>query len=431
MNKLKVGCGFRSGWRVAVLLVVLLAGNVRADEPQSARFLLVFETSPAFKKNLPTIRQTLGRLFGSNLQGEIKTDDDLAVWTVDKELHTATFALANWEPDEAGIYGDRLVKFLEGQKTSRQASLNALQPLLNRVVKDSQRLTVLIFCDTDSRLVGTPYDSGVNEIITNAAAKNKGPAASFIIVLRAYHGAYLGCSVNRAGGLNFPKFPVPKPEPVKPVVPPAPKPEPIVVKTGPSMIIVGTKEEPNVPAAKPAIAPASVPAAPPPPNGAVTTPVSPVITPAAAASTPAAVAPPVAPVAPPVSPKPAAPVPTPIAPVPVVPETAPIVPSGIPPVVATSTPATAVAPEPAKPAPPVAPVAAAPAAVPVASGTPTNPPVAVVPAPTANGGWLLPLALAAVALLAAAVIVLALVVRARRPHGSLITSSMQDHEDRD
>jgi len=233
----------------SLLLLLTVASGQAADEPQPGRFLLIFDNSPMLKKNLPQIRQTLDKLFANNLQHEIQDNDDLGVWTVDQSLHTGEFPLASWSPADSAMYAERLGDFLDQQKSTRHASLANVQPLLNRVAKNSERLTVLIFCD--SRLLGTPYDSGVNEIITNTAARAKGAPAPLILVLRAYHGVYLGCSVNRSETLNFPKFPPPpKPEPppvVKPAAVPAPPPvvRPVAISV-PSLIIVGTNAVTNV-----------------------------------------------------------------------------------------------------------------------------------------------------------------------------------------
>ena len=65
----------------------------------------------------------LGAIFASNLQGELKTGDDLAVWTVDSALHTGTFPLESWSSDGAEEYATRLNDFLGGQKYRHSASL--------------------------------------------------------------------------------------------------------------------------------------------------------------------------------------------------------------------------------------------------------------------------------------------------------------------
>src|ERR1039457_1085065 len=107
MNILTAQHFFRTAWRRGRLLAGIWAasGGRPADAPEPGRFLLVFETSPALKKNLPAVRQTLNVLFASNLQNEMQENDDLAVWTADQDLHTGTFPLASWSPADAASRG--------------------------------------------------------------------------------------------------------------------------------------------------------------------------------------------------------------------------------------------------------------------------------------------------------------------------------------
>jgi hypothetical protein len=387
MNHLTAQHFVRKAWRWGVLLAaVLLVAGGRARAAESGRFLLVFETSSGLKKNLPLVKQTLDGLFSSNLQHEMQENDDLAVWTVDQDLHPGIFPLAGWSPDDAAMYSARLKDFLGHQKFSRHASLAAIQPLLNRVVKSSERLTVLIFCDGRSKLVGTPYDDGINGIFEKKPADGKAGPAMFILVLRSYRGEYLGGSVNRSEPLNFPKFPPPKPEP--PVVKPAPVIVPAVVAPAvvpvapvPPLIIVGTKVGTNLsaltePAPRPKMPPATNPPAAIPPATS-----QPAISPAIVSNPPA--------------------------PVSLAPAPAPIIQKKS-------------APELQPPAP--------------ALVAPTNPPSASNPATAAtvaadtssDAGFQRLIFIGSGLLVAALVLVVWLAVRSRRPRGSLISSSMQD-----
>jgi len=415
MNISKTGHFFRTACRLATLLAVLLAGGVsRAQSQQPARYLLIFETSPVMKKNLPLIRQMLGEMFSSNLQNQMKTGDDLAVWTVDETLHTGTFPLQSWTPDNAADYTDQLNDFLGHQKYRRKASLAGIQPLLDHVVQNSEKLTVLIFCDGQARISGTPYDSGMSDILTNAMARLNGVEKPFVIVLRSYHGEYLGCSVNRSGLLNFPPFPAPPPPPQpQPVVKAVPAPAPAPV-TGPvvtpiqALVIIGTNASTNASAlVKPAAAVAPGPNIAPAAASVPPPPVSPAVTAPAAPTTPASIilsGPPPTPAPVAAAPVQATPAPAPIsAPQNTIPPQTPV---GGAPVV--ESPPAGVTPSPAQ----AAPVSGSLAAVPGAAAPDT--------------GYLWPLVIAGIALLAAVVIVFWLVMRGRRPQGSLITSSMQD-----
>jgi len=379
-------------------LLALLPWHLRAEGTQPHRDLLIFELSPTMKKDQAATRETLAKLFASNMDNEMHPGDDIAVWTVDDGLHSATDLISSWEPEEAAIYTGKVWEFLSQQKYSRHASLAPIEPSLDRVMRKCQHLTVLIFCDSNARLQGTPFDAEINEDITNTAAKFKGGPIPLVVVMRAYNGEYIGSSVNRTMPFNFPKFPAPA-KSTAPVVTasattsaPPKRIEGPIVKPIPAMIIVGTNAGTDISMLTNTPPPRPAPVPPPPPKPSIATP------PAQSAATNAAAVPampaqPSASVAATPSAPPPSPTPTPApAPVPAAPQVAPSVPPAAPPVVAQS----------------------------------NN----VFAASAAQQRWpstLVPLIIG-VGALATALVIVGRIVSTRRPRSSLITSSMHDEQ---
>ena len=366
----------RPGWLfVAVYLLVCSPARAEIEE----RWLLVFDTSAEMKKRLPGVEATVKTFLGTSGGGQIHADDSVGVWTFCRQLHTGKFPLTTWKPERSSETISNLVKFVHHEWFSGETSLAALQPALNKVIADSDRLTVVIFCDGNSRIDWTPYDLGINQTFQQNFAERKKTRQPFVLLLRTQQGKFTGCTVNfPPSEINVPTFP-PWPEPPKPVVdlpPPAPAPVPVIPKPTvvpvPALIIVGTHVGTNVDDLKKITAPATNP-----------------------------VAKTVAPNQRPTNP----PKPTP----------APIIPA-----VTSQTPTPAPAPTNiAKPAP-AAPVTEAvkPAA------PPTNPARAMVPPQNNNDSSRLRWWLGGGALLAVAVLIWMAVARSRRPHNSLITDSL-------
>jgi hypothetical protein len=134
-------------------------------------------------------------------------------------------------------------------------------------VQSSDRLTVLIFCDGDGEIVGTPYDSGINRAFQQQQADRKKARQPFIIVLRSQLGRYVGCTMDWPAGLvSLPAFPpLPPPPPNEPAGAPPPPPPPVV--TAPPLIVIGTKVGTNL--LPPAPAPVPRPTTNPPPPAIV------------------------------------------------------------------------------------------------------------------------------------------------------------------
>ena len=142
-----------------------------------------------------------------------------------------------------------------------------MQPLLNQVVQESQRLTVVIFCDGMGEIHGTPYDPGINQLFQQRQGERLKARLPIVIGLRAQRGQYAGCQVSfPPDPVSLPEFP-PLPKVAAPVAD-APAPASPTPSSVPPLIIVGTTITNRVPPPQPKPAPAS-----PPPMTVTSTPV--------------------------------------------------------------------------------------------------------------------------------------------------------------
>jgi hypothetical protein len=246
--------------RAARMVVVLLAGifltaSARA-QTSPERFLFIFDTSAAMKKRLPAVDKAIDTMLALSLGGRLHYGDDVGVWTFDHELRTGEFPLQSWSPDNAATFAANLKTFLGKQRYANGTTFDALQPLLNQVVRSSERLTVLIFCDGQNEISWTPYDTGINQLFQQRQAERKKLNEPFVLVLRSQRGEFTGCVVgfppDAINVPDFPPLPAPAPTPL-----PAPTNQPVVapVVPTPSLIIIGTKVGTNLPPPEPTPAP--------------------------------------------------------------------------------------------------------------------------------------------------------------------------------
>ena len=243
---------FLRGLRVAAILLTLifLVPVLRAqptEQTVKSRFLFVFDTSKSMKPRLESVEIQLKKLLATSLNGQLHVGDSIGVWTFGQDLRTKEFPLQVWDPDNAVGIASNLVKFVGRQSYGKASRLEVLQPLLNRVVQDSERLTVVIFTDGGSKISGTPSDDAINHFLQENSAQQKKAREPLVIVLRTQLGAYVGT----AGSLppqsvSVPPFP-PLPQPPPPPAPKptnAPPPAPVVI--GKPLIIIGKKPAPIV-----------------------------------------------------------------------------------------------------------------------------------------------------------------------------------------
>jgi len=239
---------------------MLLTSTLQAQPAASSvdnRFLLVFDTSSAMKTRVPATQYAVERLFFSMMNGELHPGNTLGVWTFDRKLHIGEFPLQSWLPQNAAMIASNITSFVKLQRYSKSTRLDVIMPEVNNLVQDSERLTVLIFCDGEGEIKGTPYDNAINATFKQNERALRKADQTFIVVLRTQFGQYTGYTVNSSAvGVNFPAFP-PLPRPPQPVAPvetnqPPPPPSPVI--TGPPLVIVGTKVGTNLLPALPATA---------------------------------------------------------------------------------------------------------------------------------------------------------------------------------
>jgi hypothetical protein len=271
--------------RRARMTTVLIAGIFLAlmlhahptEQTVQSRFLFIFDTSSAMKSRVDAVQKALDTMLATSLSGQLHAGDSMGVWTFNQDLRPGDFPLQNWDPSDAVMIASNLTKFIGEQHYAKSGSFAALQSLLNRIVLGSERLTVVVFCDGETPISGTPFDAGINQAFQEKLAKQKSAHQPFVIVLRSQLGQYVNCTMGfPPQPVTFSEFP-PLPEPPSP---PAPKltnaPASGLAPVVPSLIIVGTKvgsslaqlttaptNLPPVTNQPPAIEPAPLPVAPP------------------------------------------------------------------------------------------------------------------------------------------------------------------------
>ena len=244
----------------AGMFLVSTAPAQPAANPVSGRFLLVFDTSSAMKDREPATQYAIERLFFAVMNGQLHPGDTIGVWAFDRKLRTGEFPLKHWQSEDAATIATDITNLVGRQHYSRSTRFDAIIPELNLLVQNSERLTVLIFCDGEGEIKGTPFDQPINSAFQQYRQELGKANQVFIVVLRSQFGRYTGYSVNSSAvGVNFPEFP-PLPAPPQPAPPPKTNPSPVqaapnpppVVQMSPLVIIgtnVGTNLLPSTPPA--------------------------------------------------------------------------------------------------------------------------------------------------------------------------------------
>ena len=167
----------RAVWLAAVLALFAFNGIGRAQtNAGGGRWLLVFDASSTMKKRLPGTEAAVRRFFSARAEGQLKDGDSIGVWAFDQQID-GRFPAFDWTADGSAESVSNLLAYLRGQRYRTDSKIGILAAPLDHVVAVSSNLTILIFCDGQSELVGTPYNLGVNKIFQSSRAERKKTAS--------------------------------------------------------------------------------------------------------------------------------------------------------------------------------------------------------------------------------------------------------------
>jgi hypothetical protein len=154
----------------------------------SSRFLLIVETSRTMSHRSDATLKTVGSLLYSGFSHQIKQGDTLGVWTYNQQLYTGRMPLQRWStPLQHELIGGTL-NFLKTQKYEKQPVFSSVRPALDKVIKDSEFITVILISSGEDPISGTPFDDKINELYKNWKGDQEKERMPFITVLRAKRG---------------------------------------------------------------------------------------------------------------------------------------------------------------------------------------------------------------------------------------------------
>jgi hypothetical protein len=191
------------GWfwlSVALGLFALLRSEAVTAAP--LRYLFVVETSSAMSAQKEVLLRTLTDQLASGLNNQMHNGDTFIVWTFDHDVRTDRYFPAAWNRRSRELLARRTARSVGEIWFSGDARLDRAMAEVQRLVKHSEALTIVILTTGTSALVGTPFDEPVNAAYV--------PGGLFVTKLLARSGQIEGWSVERLSG-PLPSAPQPLP----------------------------------------------------------------------------------------------------------------------------------------------------------------------------------------------------------------------------
>jgi hypothetical protein len=228
-----------------------LCAQTNASRPKfpSNRFLFVIDTSKGMDHRAQGSLKALEELLLSEVSGQMRPGDSMAIWTFNDDLHAGKFPLQLWTTQTRRSVLLGATTFLKDQKYEKQGSLEKVIPQMEYVIKNSEFITVILITDGSEKMAGTPFDERINEYYGVWQKEQQAAHMPFLTLIRAKKGRITDYSVSAyPWPLDIPALPqellVAKAKPAEP----KPLPPPI----GQPLIVVGKKPQ-TPPAGEPQI----------------------------------------------------------------------------------------------------------------------------------------------------------------------------------
>jgi hypothetical protein len=237
-------------WAIAASL---FASWSRADEPpvhsMENRFLFVIDNSSAMKARKQGVQEAVNALLESNLKGELRKGDTIGLWTYNDHLDT-DFPMEIWNDAKKGNILSEVRGHLNRLHYEKRAHLDKIMPAITDVIKNSERVTVILIFDGSQPIKGTPFDTDLNDLHKRYSKEFHSSEEPFVTVLSAREGKVFDYTINYPSTVVLPHTADPLPPPVTntpPVVAVAPpvEPAPVVPRTNVQIILSGADFAPK------------------------------------------------------------------------------------------------------------------------------------------------------------------------------------------
>src|SRR5271157_3823032 len=167
------------------------------------RFLFIVDTSAAMRRCSNAVVPGVVELLTSDMKGEFRQGDTVGLWTYNDILHPE-FPMQVWSKSDKSAIVDDIAAFLRGRRCEKRAHLEKVMPALGQVIKNSERITVILISDGTGSIQGTPFDKDINNLQKKYARELRSAHVPFVTVLAARDGAVFDYTINYPGWVAIP-----------------------------------------------------------------------------------------------------------------------------------------------------------------------------------------------------------------------------------
>ncbi|MGZ5544667.1 MAG: hypothetical protein ACXWIU_08320 [Limisphaerales bacterium] len=247
------------------------ASEKAAPEKQEGRYLFLIETSQAMDANKTALRKSIRSIIESGLNGQIKYGDTIGLWTYNDKLQT-DFPMVMWRNEHVQDVESAVDFWMSKQKFVHRSDLSKALPLLQKIVKASQKLTIIWMTTGNDHLTGLPFNKAIDDLQKEFRDSFRKQHVPFVTLLAVRKNVLVDFTVNPGDvKLRLPEVmekeaaaaqaAQPTAAPAEVAAPAPVKKPPLIIRVGPSPELVEQRSNAAIAAIKAAQANAEAPIA--------------------------------------------------------------------------------------------------------------------------------------------------------------------------
>jgi len=174
------------------------APTANSSPPTPHKYLFLVETSKAMQRRAQGVHNTLKTLIGSNLSGQLRPGDSLAIWSFNEAIFTNRFPFQEWSAATGAAFGDRLPDFLEAAAYEKRALLDKAIVRVSSLIANSDLITIILVTSGEEEIKGTPFDKELKAAFAQWRNEQQRTRMPLLTLLRASQGRFVQWSVTPA-----------------------------------------------------------------------------------------------------------------------------------------------------------------------------------------------------------------------------------------
>lgn len=152
---------------LALMLALGVSIGAQTVRPPDYKFLILVDVSFSMKTRNAGVTEAVTNLLASGFNGQAQSGDQFGIWTFNDQLRSQVFPPNAWHQEHLPPLIQGVAGYLNSLKFNGRSDLDWGLAEARRYAT-GRTMLVILFCDGDDSVRGTPWDTEINQQMENA-----------------------------------------------------------------------------------------------------------------------------------------------------------------------------------------------------------------------------------------------------------------------